>query len=433
MFNFFKKSQSKDSAAKESHENATAKFEASEYSAALGILVDGFRKDIEYKPLYQLAGDCLSKMGAPEESKLFYQASKSPNAASFQELGYHFYNSGHYPLAKIFLSEVFKTKKELDIANTLSIAYARRFETQKAQETLEEVKDDFDFWGFWFFVKLKILNNDRTDLEPLIQELERIIDARRGDEGWELPTQKVIEVRESHDRLLSVETPEAIIRDWHYIQYGSLILDFFFDDSQYVAGGRHVASWGNKESIKIILLQLIHLLESKAIDKIVYANDRDSEIIGLTLSLLMDKPASAYDPSVKYSDALLVAAESSTFNHFEGVEFIDSNIAFSFCQNWLESTYICPDIVGLMAQTYVFPWGEGNFKFNEDGSSSRQGADEREALAIAREIAQQEVEKEGSIDPFYNWVSDHLKMNQNSGHRYNFMTESPVPGSYFGQ
>ncbi|MEZ4910411.1 MAG: hypothetical protein R2774_06085 [Saprospiraceae bacterium] len=433
MFNIFKKKNNEDSPAHEEWLKAKEYFDKSDYSSALTTLVSGFKKDLYHKPLYELASICLDKMGGNDESVLFKKAISKLNEKTFKELGNHFFKVEHYPLTWIFLEESFKTNKDVEVANNLSIAYARRFDIKQAKATLESIKDKFDFWTFWFYVKMRILSNDTYGLEEQIRELESAFDPNTTNENIIIPKQKVRELRESFNRLQSVSNPEENIRDWHFIQYGSMILDFFYDDNQYVAGGRHVASWGNNEAIKSILKKLSGILKSKEINKIVYANTKDSKVLGIALSQISNIPKEAYNSHIIYSNSLLLVGDSSEFNEFNNVESItNGNITFSFNHNWLQANFICPDIIGLMSQFYTYPWNGGNFKMNNDGTTSRTEPDSRDVELIAREIANCELKDENKIDGFYHKVETHLKMNQESGHRYNFMVESPIPGSYFG-
>lgn len=435
MFNFFKKKQKDDpqSPANEEWVKAKEHFDKSDFSSALSILIGGFKKDIYYKPLYELSSRCLDQLGGKDESVLFQKAIHNLNAKTFKQLGSHFYEVEHYPLTKIFLEEAFKKMKDVDIANHLSIAYARRFDTKKAQETLEEVKNKFDFWTFWFYVKMKILNNDQDGLNQAIGDLEAAFDPNSTDENLKIPKQKVAELRESYDRLQLVTSPAQSIRDWQFIQYGTMILNFFNSEDQYVAGGRHVASWGNNASIKSILQLLSEQLQKKGIERIVYANNRDSKILGITLSALSGIPSEAYNSGGIYQNALMLVSDSVGFNEFNNVENINDNvITFSFNHNWLQANFICPDIIGLMAQSYSFPWTGGGIKMNDDGTTSRTEADPRSEEELAEEIVNTEVMEDERLDPFYNYVEQELKLNKTTGHRYNFMVESPVPGSYFG-
>lgn len=435
MFNIFKKNKAPDenSPAREAYENAKTQFEKEEFSAALGTLIGGFSKDINYTPLYILASQCLAKLGGTEESQLFSVASKNLNLQSFKKLGTHFYKMEHYPLTKIFLQEVFETDKDTEIANMLAIAYARRFDIKKAQETLDAANDKSDFWTFWFYVKTKILNNDQVHLEQYISQLEQAIDMGSKDEQHKIPIQKVRELRESFNRLQSIEAPENIIRDWHYIQYGSVILDFFFDKDQYVAGGRHVASWGNPQAMCSILKRAQNILAKKEIHKIIYGNTRDSKILGLSLAKIMNLPAENYNAQTAYANCVLFCSESDAFNEFNNVEQIsNNNVTFAYNHYWLKPNFICPDIIGLMSQSYTFPWNGGGIKLNDDGTPGRTEADNREELSIAEEISTVEITEIVEVDPFYFSHYDSLQMNQTEGHRYNFMVESPIPGSYFG-
>lgn len=433
MFKIFKKKNNENSPAHEDWLKAKEYFDKSDYSSSLSTLVSGFKKDIYHKPLYELASTCLGKMGGNDESVLFKKAIPKLNAKTFKELGNHFYNVEHYPLTRIFLEESFKENKDLEVANNLSIAYARRFDIKQAISTLESVKDKFDFWTFWFYVKMRILSNDKDGLEEQIRELESAFDPNSTDENIKIPKQKVRELRESFNRLQSVNNPEDKIRDWHFIQYGSIILDFFYDDNQYVAGGRHVASWGNNEAIKTILKKLTGILKTKEIKKIVFANSKDSKVLGLALSKISNIPSEAYSSQTIYSNSLMLVGNSSEFNEFNNVDSItNKNITFSFNHNWLQANFICPDVIGLMSQSYTYPWNGGNFKMNDDGTTSRTEPDSRHEEIIASEIATCEIKDEIMIDGFYSKFENGLKINQENGHRYNFMVESPIPGSYFG-
>ncbi|MDF1698088.1 MAG: hypothetical protein P1U56_19730 [Saprospiraceae bacterium] len=435
MFNIFKKKKNEDSSspALEDWLKAKEHYETGDYSTALSLLVGGFRKDIYYTPLYELSSKCLDKMGGKDESILFKNAIGALNASTFQQLGNHFYQVEHYPLTEIFLEESFKTNKDAEVGHNLAVAYARRFDTKKAQETLEIIRNKFDFWTYWFYVKMKILNNDKSNLEQSIKELEDAFDPNSNDENLIIPKQKVKELRESFERLQLVNQPEQKIRDWQFIQYGTLIMDFFYAEDQYVAGGRHVASWGNNEFIKDILHVLSNILKEKGIEKIVHANNNDSRIIGTALSKISNIPIEEYRPTNGYRNSLMLVSDSSGFNEFNNIEIINNqNITFSFNHNWLQTNYICPDIIGLMSQSYTYPWNGGNFKMNEDGTTSRTEPDQREDELIADEIAATELKGKVTIDAFYDSVKNDLKMNQIQGHRYNFMIESPVPGSYFG-
>ncbi len=435
MFDFFKKKPqgNSDSPAHEYWVTARDQYDKKNFSPALGTLINGFRKDLYHKPLYELASNCIRQMGGAHEAQLFSKAAEKLGPKIFTQLGNHFYSVEHYPLTKIFLEEAFAASKDVGVAHTLAIANARRFDTKRAQSILSEVEGKFDFWTFWFFVKMRILNNDKNQLYEAIQELESAIDISSQDEKLRMPKQKVLELREAFSRLELIDQPEEKIRDWHFIQYGSVILDFFHSEDSFVAGGRHVASWGNPESIKSILLRLYQLTNSKEISNVIYAEDRDSKILALAFSKLSGLPAESYTSEADYSNSLLFVADSNAFNDFENVENIsDGNITFAFNQNWLQANFICPDIIGLMSQMYGYPWNGGNLKMNEDGTTSKTEPDTRADIVIAEELIATKIDEPTELDPFYKEVHKYLKMNQATGHRCNFMIESPVPGAYFG-
>ncbi len=147
----------------------------------------------------------------------------------------------------------------------------------------------------------------------------------------------------------------------------------------------------------------------------------------------MNVDAFPYNGLSIYSNSILLQANSDGFEEFNNVETINNNnITFAYNLHWLGAHIICPDIIGLLSQTFEYPWNGGNYRMNEDGTSSKTEPDMRDEKLIAEDIIKAKVEEKVEIDPFYNLVKDHLKMNAKSGHRYNFMVESPIPGSYFG-
>ncbi len=435
MFNLFKNSKKNEaeSPAKENHTQALHLFNEQKYADALRQLTAGFRADIYYKPLYVLAAQCLEQLGGKEEALLFKAAEKNLGFDSFKKLGIHFYNVDHYPMSIIFLEEANSKKIDPQIANNLAVAYARKFQTKKAQETLERISNNFDFWSFWFYVKTKILNNDKKDLAAMVNELKSAIDPNDPNEQLKIPRQKIKEIEESYNRLLSLESPQELIRDWHYIQYGGVILDFFFDENQYIAGGRYVATWSSHMSIKTNLLRLQNVLLEKDIQQVVYGTDRDSTIIGLALAKVLDLPSKPYESNTLYHKSIFCVADGPHFEPIQGVEEVkNGNITFSYNLNWLQANFICPDIIAMLSQYNNYPWNGGNITMNEDGTQGRSQADLRSPEEIASDIANTETDRKYSFDPFYTTHMDHLKLNQTEGHRYNFMLESPVPGSYFG-
>ncbi|HJT73604.1 MAG TPA: hypothetical protein VJ720_06290, partial [Chitinophaga sp.] len=104
--------------------------------------------------------------------------------------------------------------------------------------------------------------------------------------------------------------------------------------------------------------------------------------------------------------------------------------------SWLGSAMITPDIIGFMSQSYWYPWGEGQMRINETTQEvEHTPADNRTPAVIANDIyhAQPEEKDLSAQMDFYRKHAHALKgIGEHATlRRYNFLTESPVPGSYF--
>ncbi len=85
MFKIFKKKEKEDpnSPAKEDWLVAKEQFEKGEYQNSLSTLIIGFKKDIYYRPLYDLSGNCLDKLGGTEEKSIISKSERQFKPRNF--------------------------------------------------------------------------------------------------------------------------------------------------------------------------------------------------------------------------------------------------------------------------------------------------------------------------------------------------------------
>jgi tetratricopeptide (TPR) repeat protein len=440
LFDLFKKKANTPSPAEEHYQTALALYQESKYKEVLSSLVDGFRIDINYAPLYELVINTLNALGGEEEAALFAAVQEQPgDLNALMNVGNYYFDLAHYDLALPFLEKSLSLDPQNEVvAHDIAIIYARRFQIEKALEVLRPYAKT-DFWNYWFYCKLSLLNAETKGIEEGLDELMEVLDQERDQSAVAIPRQKVQEVTDALKRFESVKTPKQHVRDWHFIQYGGLILDFF-ENEEYVAGGRHVASWGSLENLRDIMERLKNYFEAFNIqfEALKYMPNRDAEIIGRALGMVLGLSVSPYHEQMPTANTLIVGAHASDFNGYEELLYTQQGqILFAMNQSWLEPAMICPECSALMSQSFHFPWEGGGFRVIdvEAGKFERTEADTRSAVEIAEELYQIKFEKEmdeASIN-FYKTHQDHLKMMniRDGGFRYNFMPESPVPGSYF--
>lgn len=438
LFDIFKSKQD-NSPAKEDYTKAKEHYDKEEFQESLRTLSYGFRKDVNYVPLYELSANSLEKLGAADEQQLFTAVvTDSSNVNAYTNLGNFYFSVGHYDMAIPFLEKSVELNSfNSETAHDLAICYSRRFRITDAVNTLENIKDK-SFWDFYFLDKCKIMAGNTGGVQASIDRLNSSLDKYLNKEEVVFPKLKMAELQEMLHRYNSVSSAHMHIRDWHYIQYGGVILDYFDSGEDYVAGGRYVALWPQANTFKEIAVAFKKLLQEtgKQIEAVAALADRDSEIIGRLLAKELAIDFTFYDAHTPVLNSVVVAADSSLLSNEELQTISNGQIIFAANQDWLSNTMICPDVIGFMSQTCNFPWSGGGMCFNEETKQvDRVAADERNANEIAEEIYGHTPEKEPAAGDiaFYAQHKDYLKgIGHKAGNlRFNFMIESPVAGSYF--
>ena len=449
LFDRFKKQKkeqdngsSASTPAQESYQHAMTNFDEGDYQTALGSLVGAFRADANYVPAYQLAAKCLKELGATEEAVFFDNAVKNFNQAEpFKNLGVHFYEVGHYEMAIPLLEKAYSMDvADGEVRHDLAIVYTRRFQVDKAFELMKVASDSNDFWDHWFYYKLSILNLQTEGVAEGLEQLQIAVSQAPEGVDTSIPMQKLEEVKEMLARYESIGSPDKTIQHWQFIQYGNIILDYFEDSDDYVAGGRYVAAWGSNQSIKGILYKFKEYSKTLNLkfDRLCYLPEPHSEIVGRALALELAIEVEEYEAGQNHDHSLVVAANSFDFDEYNELSTVSpGQVLFALNHGWMEACSISPDISGLMSQTYSLPWAGGGLRFDpETGTAEQTEADERAPQEIANDIYNEELSENTNLDKleFYVQRRELLKgIGEKAGNqRHNFMTESPVPGSYFG-
>jgi len=407
--------------------------EKDEHKDALQILIKGFNADVNNKKLYELAIECLQKLEANEEVLLFQNALNAfESFDAFNNLGANYFDVNRIDLALPFLRKASDIDPENPYtAHDLAVVLSRQFKINEALDVLMKADPGKDFWNFYFWTKLRILNNEPDDVDKAITEMLQFLENQVKDEDITIPKQKVAELQEMLKRLDSVDEPKEHIQHWHFIQYGSMILDFLEKEDRYVAGGRYVVSFGTFNGIKGTCLKLKDYLASLdfEVKELQYLNDKNSTIIGKAIASILEIPATAYTPTEDAKACLIVGANTTDFDIYANLQEIKKGqLTFAFNHNWMRSSFICPDVIGVMTQKYSFPWEQPT----EDASANEAKPEEinidsivKEILAATATLQVNEEQKEFYLNRKELLNGINLK---ESAIRNNFMVESPVKG-----
>ena len=426
----------------EHYQNAIQSFQKGNYQETLRQLIYIFTEYPSFIPAYELASKTLHHMKGEKESTLFNKAIQ--NFDTFQpffDLGYHFIDVGHFRLAIPFLERAWQLNPgHIQTGLELSLAYTAQFRIKEAISILQPTDYETNFWVAYQLYYCRILDNQPDGVEIFLQEIRQFIASS------DITEQSVSTIRyvtktldEMYQRLLFIENPEKHIRDWHFIQYGSMILDFFESDD-YVAGGRYVALWGTYQNICRNLERLIYFLKksNKLPEKVIALPDRDSEILALYIS----RRINCYfeylnENNVVESNTLIISGDSKNFNDtYELIKIADNQTVFAYHIDWLNDTLFCPDIVALLSQSFYFPWNGGAIRIDPvTKASTITEADNRPSDEIVRELLKLNTRYDGSFDKhfhFYDHKKAYLKGSIKGGEgRLRFKSDSPVPGAYF--
>jgi len=402
----------------------------------------GFKEDNEYQPLYQLAIQILDKLEISEEKNLFENAlANFKQFQPFYDLGYHFIDMGNYDLAQPFYEKALKIEpNSSDTAYELSLVYSARFNIKKALEVLENTDISHDFWAIYRLHQCKIWNNQIKGVKGFIEQAKKRLQEEERNDDIDFAKEKIEELDEVFGRYNLIGNPETHIREWHFIQHGAAVLDYFEENEEYVAGGRYVALWGTMESVREVLekLRLFLITLHKNPVKFLSLPDRHSEIISKAVSMRLKVDFDFLnEDNIKEENTIIIAGDNDSFNGIEEIFSIRKNqIVFSFNLNWFSNAMISPDIAGFMTQIYSFPWeGGGLIIDNETKEVEKTEPDNRTAEVIADELVNIESEINEEFQEtlnFYTKVQDYLKGgSKDSQKRLNFIIDSPVPASYF--
>ena len=423
-------------------EKAKVLFDQGEFSQSYVLLFSGLKKDVGYPPIYPLAAKTVEQFGGYElQSLLEYAGNHLEDAGAFHALGEFYFDMDKYATAEIFYKRAFELDPNYEMAaHDLALTLARQFRAEEAIAVLNDRINNptlVNFWELYVILKLCIFtkypNFDDPEADASLLDIEaRLHQDIQDPETRAICLEKFSEVWEARQRAIAFPATETHIRDWQFIQYGSIVLDCYDDGDTYLAGGRYALCWGTREQVLSMAHQLKQLLQGLEvpIQGVAALSDRDSEIVGRLFAKVLGVPFSFYSGSEAHRGCLVVASRSShlAWDVCNGLsEVKNGQILFALDHDWLNPAKITPDIIGLMSQKYHFPWAGGGFQ--------RTVPDQQPAEDLASEIFALQVPKTDiqALLDFYAKRKPYLKGIGTSGRniRYEFSIESPVPGSFF--
>ena len=337
---------------------------------AFALLSYSFEHDPGYRSAYESAIEILETIGHYDEANLFQTALESfGEAGAFYHLGYYFFDQGQTRLAIPFLARAATLRRDHPdtlIALAISLSAEGRF--REAQRTLESHPErETQFWPYyeWVYNHL-LLGRPETAAKGLARIKRRLDDFRDT-----VSEDEIDDFDSSVDRLESglrrhaglPSRDDRSIRDWHYIQYGTAVLDLmdtrYGPDAAGLAGGRYLGLWSSREFVHGMLLRLLVLLSDLGFRprRVLFGPDFESEILAQALGRLLAAPVEAFDRARRREDALVVVGSSEELSDMPDVaERAPGQALFAYALQWTRDSLVVPDVSGVLAQVHWFPW-----------------------------------------------------------------------------
>lgn len=417
-------------------------YKENNYSDCIVALSEGFIKDVNYKPLYELA-----EMIYEEEcdyygnnvKKLFTAVRQNPRSRqACMNLGNYFYSSGNYRYATPFFEKAREISPDnRDSLLLLSKCYSKSFQPAKALEILK-LNDESDFEIQYYRQLLKILNGNTDGVNEIIEKLSHQVQANKDDPDSNMKIYMLYYLERVYVRFLALENIEEHIRAWQFILYGSVVLQTN-ENEDLPNGGRYTVVMASYKAVKLILNRLKMLIETLQIPvkKVASIQSRNAEILGRAIAALLKVDFQFYDEG-DFSNTLIVADEKFELGEGEDLFHVQNgNFIFTAWHKWTTEGDLCPDIIGCMAQEYYYPWEGGNMimKDAERGIIDTTEEDHRNTELISKDIlnAPDLPVMEDEWLKFYSNYKKYLTGigDESSIVRSHFEMDSPVQSSYF--
>lgn len=416
-------------------QRASETFRQGDPREALKLLRQGFCADSDHRPLYALAAECLIALNRHQDAERFQLAhDQFRHPEVFYALGVHFNHANHFDLAKPFLERALRLDEgHVKAALELSVSLSARHRIGEAIQLLESKTWKDQFWAGFQLQYLKVLNGQIHEVEGFMEHARMEL-LKEGHEHCSHHLSYLHLLQSMLDRFRAIGAPRKHIRDWHFIQYGASILQFFDDGEDFDAGGRFLAHWAFPQTIRTTLELAKHWLHQQGhrIQLVVAPKGRNAEIIGRAMAGVLGIPFSHVGHS--RPGTLVVVADNRDLDDMDCLDWAKANqLTFALNVHWQEAQRYTPDLCGWMSQQTHYFWDGGGLTF--DAASQRMKEtepDHRTPTEIAADILTFEPElgpEEKETLQFYHTLQTHLPGGtHHSGYRGHYMPISPVPG-----
>jgi tetratricopeptide repeat protein len=338
---------------------ASAALGAGELDRALHRVSHALRRDPHTVAVYDLAARILEEKGGHDRQGLLFRmcADHFDEARHFYRLGFEFMAADLPTMARPVLARAWQLDPDnTDIRTEYAVALAETGDHARALTILSGLDrrlirshPSIRFLEGW----CRLLTGDLPGAEQALAALDTPA------EGCALePTlRERLALGTARMRAIGCPGPRDIA-GWHFIQYGSALLA---TSSTPATGGRFGLLAETYQDLGRRLAALVAFVKRLpfAIHRVTHpADQHDSIILGRALATRLAIPHTPLDPGDPPDPgSLLVAAGAENlapWTHLHQRQ--PAVVVYAHRLIWTHSAPLVPDVVGLMAQAYFFPW-----------------------------------------------------------------------------
>lgn len=419
--------------------DAEQHIENEQYENALSILHHALRRPEFDIRIYQKCAFVLRMMGRHEAAELYEKVvAEQDNPETYFNLGFELVKEEAFSSALGPLLRCVNLAPEASAAN-YEFAYAlmKEFYHEEALYYFNKALEKEDAMSIVFYMAQILIFLGRTgEASVFVRKLEDQVKESDGEGEAQLTY-----IKDMLRRCRNFK-PETI-RDWHFVQYGTLLLRSFEEDyseEENLSNGRFTLVNFSYQQIANVLAAFQTTIGPLTVFpeyKYVTAAGQTSEPLAYALSKMLMLPVKTLaDGLVSGEKGIVVAAFSDEVNAV-GADIWqrDDVLVFSFAVAWTRELNLLPEVIGYLAQAPRLPW-QSKVDFNENGEPVMLPADTRPVEDIARDILDRVLHVDmywvGKIhDYFKERESELLAGNQSDVPRKRFFVHSALGGARY--
>ncbi|MFC4766338.1 tetratricopeptide repeat protein [Effusibacillus consociatus] len=368
--------------------DAEEQIAADNYERAMEILHFALRRPEFDVRVYEKFAFVLRMSGKHEAAGLFEAVvADTEDAEAYFRLGYQLVQEGMYGSALGPLSRCVQLVPDAAAANyEFAFALMKEFYNEEALHFFMKAYEQEQAMSMTFYIAQLLIFLGRSGEATLfVSKLEEQV--KESGEG-----EMQLEYTKGMLRRYRAHKAETI-RDWHFVQYGTLLLRTFeedYPDEPNHSNGRFTFVNFSYEQVASVLAALqttIGTIDVFPKYEYVAAAGKASEPLAHAFGRMLMLPVKPLADGLASGQKGIVITSFSDELQEIGADVWERGdvLLFSFALSWTQETNTLPEVIGYLAQAARLPWQE-RLEFSEDGEPSVIPPDDRPAEEIARGI-----------------------------------------------